>query len=140
MGKHRPWRKPRAPNKLKSTESIQELFDGYLKPFLDHYTLHHEQRRMKEGAEAFFSVASRPVTWCKSREAFKMPGTMWVDTSHPTALIDGVGRRYVKPESELIVRLDEQRPDHNEIEFDEQVFVLTDAEFFTIRDHLRIRA
>lgn len=138
--KKQKFRKKRAPNKLPGTSALIHLYQKIVRPFLNRYTLHEEQRELKEGIEGFFGLPQRRVVWCEVIEPFTMPGVMWITPSHPLKLIGGTGRRYAKRGDDFVLRLDEHRPDHNEIEFDEQVFVLTDAELDAISHKYKPRA
>lgn len=134
-------RKKRAPNKIKDTPALTALYDYFVKPFLRDYHLHLEQFETQEGYEAFFSVNERATLWCICHTSFTMPGDSWLDTSHPYNVVKGVpGRRYVKPGDGVVVRLDKRLPDRNEVEFDEQVFVLTRAQLAHINQYMRIKA
>lgn len=139
MGKSKLPRKPRAPNKIRHTDSLVLLYQKIVRPFLDMVYLHPEQRELKEGVETFFSVTSRPITWAHATESFTLPGPMWRDQSHPFNLLPGTGRRYVKAGDGVCVRQDANK-NTVEIEFEEQVFVLTEAQFAVIKEKLKPRA
>jgi hypothetical protein len=133
-------RKRRAPNKIKETNAGNTLYRFFIRPFLDRFSLLEEQLEFKEGMEAFFGYPGRRLAWCKAKEGFTLPGLMWADPSIPHKLIPGTGRRYVPKGAGVIVRLEEGRKDYNEIEFDEQVFVLTDAHLAIVNPYLEIVA
>ncbi len=133
-------RPPNAPSKVGSTPALKDLYISFLKPFLSQYYIHEEQTLMAEGVEGFFSVKSRPISWCKAKRSFTMPGYMWRSPSRPFDFIEGVGRRYVKPGSSVVIRSDANLPDKHDVEFDEQVFVLSDAELSVVKEYLEVLA
>lgn len=127
----------RSPNKLKPTDALQSFYHNFLKPFLGEFKLHEGQKQFEEGVEAFFNVEARPILWCRATSAFRMPGKMWRTPSEPYTLVEGVGRRQVTVGSAVVVRLDAAMPARVDVEFDDQVFVLTHAELAVIQTKLK---
>lgn len=127
----------RGPNRLYSTPAAIALYRGFVRPFMDAFTFSDiERTRWIEGIEKFFNIDSRRIVWCRAKESFYIPGPMWATTSQPYNKIPGVGRRYVNVGAALYVRQDTERPDFNEVEFDNQVFVLTDAQLRVVEEKL----
>lgn len=130
-------KRKRGPNRLKETEAFKLFYSGVLQPFFRRYTLNDEQSYLRDGVEAFFNTQTRSTLWCAAVESFTLPGLMWSDPSHPFHLVQGVGRRYVKKGDGFVLRQDSELPDRNEIEFEEQVFVLTEAELNAIKSKFK---
>ena len=138
MGKiPKPEKRVRAHRRLGATVAGRGIYKLFVKPFLNQYTLHHGQNSFKEGLEAFFNVNSRPIIWCRAQEAFKMPGEMWASSSQPYKKVIGTGDRLVHRGSVVVVRRDLTVKDKNEIEYKDQVFVLTDAQYEVIKEKLK---
>jgi hypothetical protein len=133
----KPNERKRAHRRIRGTVASRGIFKLFVKPFLKHFALPEEHSAWKQGIEAFFNVNERPIMWCKATETFKLPGEMWVNQSQPTKRIAGTGNRIVTRGAPLVVRLDLTVSNKNEIEFREQVFVLTDAEYNAIKDKLK---
>lgn len=88
----------------------------------------------KKMVDAFFLVETRDVHWCRAIEQFMIPGLMWESLSRPSRLIPGTGRRHVLPGHKFILRTDDTMPERNEIEYMDQVFVLSEAQLMAIRE------
>ncbi len=130
----------RSPNKIKPSRATHGFWKFFLKPFTEAYNYSVNHSSEVEGYEAFFNVNKRRVTYCKARVAFKMPGRLWRTQSTPFVCIEGTGRRYVKRDEAFVLRIDVERPEQVEIEFDEQVFVLTPAQYDAISEYVRLIA
>ncbi len=133
----KPGQRKRAHRRLGATVAGRGIYKLFVKPFLDAYNLKEHQTSFKEGIEAFFNVEQRPIMWCKALEAFKIPGEMWASPSEPYKKIVGTGDRLVHRGGVVVVRQDLTVKDKNEIEFKDQVFVLTDAQFAVIKEKLK---
>lgn len=127
----------RGPNKLYSTEAARALYALFVKPFFNAFTLRPDQDYWREGLEHFFSIHTRKIVWYRAEQSFYMPGSMWASLSHPYVTVQGTGSRYVAQGKGLWVRTDEAMPDRNEVEFEDQVFVLTNAELQVIKEKLK---
>lgn len=136
----KPGQRVRRHRRIGQTTSSKALYQWFVKPFLKEYTLPADASHWKEGLLAFFNVDRRPIVWARAKEAFKMPGQMWSSQSQPYKLVEGTGDRVVYRGAPLIVRRDLTAPDRNEIEFREQVFVLTEAQYNVIREKLEVIA
>jgi hypothetical protein len=129
----------RAPNKIGATVALKQLYDKFFKPFMRHFDPKNDWDVLTEGAEAFFGLPYRRIAWCKATEAFKLPGGVWASQSEPHKVYQGAGRRHVRKGDSLVIRRD-MKLKKNEVEFDEQVFVLTDAELAFIEEKIAIIA
>jgi hypothetical protein len=130
-------RKPRTPNRFKYEAAIKRIFDLFVCKFLQQVTLQEEESRVKQGIRAFFAADVRIVSFCKATEAFKMPGRTWRSLEEPNVHVAGVGRRHVPKGAALTVRLDERMPDRCEVEWDAQVFVMSQAEWLMVKEKLK---
>jgi len=137
MGKiPKPDKRQRAHRRIGSTVASRGIYKLFVKPFIEAMHFNEEQSKFKEGIDAFFSVNDRPITWCKAIETFKLPGDMWATQSQPYKHIKGTGNRIVTKGAALILRQD-LRNERHEIEFKDQSFVLTNAEFEVIKDKIK---
>lgn len=132
----KPHERKRAHRKMGPTLATRGIYKLFIKPFLNNYTL-VEGQTFKDGIDAFFNVSQRPVLWCRALDAFKIPGVMWESSSQPYRRIDGTGNRMVAKGDSFILRQDLTVADKHEIEFKEQHFVLTDAQYEVIKDKIK---
>jgi hypothetical protein len=130
----------RSPNKIKPTEVTATFWRYFLKPFAEAYNYAQGQEERVEGYAAFFGASHVRVAYGRARQPFKMPGTQWAETSGPKRFIDGTGRRHVKVGDVFVLRFDAKYPDRCEIEFDEQVFVLNEAQYDAIAEYIKLEA
>lgn len=133
MGRPKGYRRP-----LEETPDGILFFKLFLKPFLSELTLGDEQTNAVEGIEAFFSATTRKVMYVKASESFTIPGPMWASLEQPTRLVPGTGRRYMAKGQYGVLRMDKTMPERSEIEFEEQVFVLTRAHLSYILEKLTV--
>lgn len=130
----------RGPDKLYETPASVALWQRFVRPFLESFTMLSHERLFEDGPAYFFNVDGRRIQWCKCVTQFKMPGAMWLSESEPFFTIEGTGKRDVRPGAALIVRTDGALPDRNEIEYADQIFVLTDAELAFVHEKLKVLA
>ncbi len=120
----------RAP--YKETEEGLRIHELFLKPFCREHTLEEGQTNAVEGIEAFFNVHTRRVYYVRANKSFTIPGGMWASLEQPTRIVPGVGRRYMAAAQTGVLRVDKTMPDRSELEFEDQVFVLTSAHLYHI--------
>ena len=133
-------KRDRGPNRLYETEAGKLIYKMFVRKFIDHFTLNEAQTIFSHGVPSFFGVAQRSIVWYRSKERFTLPGSMWSRPESPYHLVDGTGRRLVIEGQALIIRTDERTPDRNEVELDEQVFVLTEAQLNFVLEKLEVIA
>lgn len=132
----RPRKSNRKSPRLEATPALKDIYNFFVKPFERAYCSQWHENTFSETVEAFFNTQSRNLSFCKASMSFTMPGGMWRAENRPYELIRGTGRRHIKTGDALVVRTDEATPNRCELEFDEQIFVLTKAEFDVIKTKL----
>lgn len=125
-------------NKVGVTDSGNKIYQWFIKPFLKGFTLTEDELEGEKGIEAFFDIENRKVVFCKATRSFTIPGPMWASPSQPYKLVPGVGRRYVTKGQGFVLRMDRATPDRSEVEFEEQVFVLSRAQLAAIQDFIKV--
>ncbi len=128
------------PNKVKSTAAIRFLWQHFVKVFLSMYTMPPDEKSHEGGVEAFFGLPDRRVAFCRAAESFTIPGPMWESLDQPYILIPGVGKRAVPKNAGFVLRVDKAMPNRSELEFEDQVFVLSRAQLSAIKDKIRVIA
>ena len=126
----------RSPNKVKPTEETRAFFRYFLRPFVEALTYSTNEQESIQGYERFFHFDSRRVHYAKAERSFTMPGALWADEGQPFTRVLGTGRRRVERGDLLLVRVDATTPDRCEVEFDNQVFVLTEPQYDVVAEHL----
>ncbi len=127
-------------NKVGSTIAIRKIWRFFVRRFLAEYTLPPDEKSHEGGVEAFFNLPNRRVAFCRASEAFTIPGPKWASDEQPYLLIPGVGKRAVPKGAGFVLRVDKAMPERNEIEFEDQVFVMSLAQLMAIKDRIKVIA
>ncbi len=89
-----------------------------------------EDQVLKAKLDVWFDAKNRDVILYKAVKPFKIIGPRWHSLSTPDKLmVEGDGRRDVKPGELVWVRLDARVPYMVEIEYDDQMFKVRDFEY-----------
>ena len=115
------------------TEDIVEITEKMLGPIMDHLGLYKNPKTFMSFLSLFFNEHIRDVYFGKCQYKFTLPSKAWVEA--PGRLI------YVPPEERkvavgtpLVVRVDHNpKNPFTEIEHNDRVFVLTNAQWKVIR-------
>lgn len=92
------------------------------------------QSFFKTAVESFFLVDERDVRICRAKLPFNIPGPRWESLSNPSRLIPGDGVRHVPVGATFVLRTDIDMPERSELEFKDQVFVLSGAQLNALRE------
>lgn len=119
-------------------KEIKLIYRKFIEPLIPHIKIGDNESSIKAAIHAFFQPATRRVFFGKAKAKFRIPGSRW--GSGPMELIPGVGRRITAPGDPMIVRLDSTMYDRIEIEYKEQIFVMKNAEWKSIEEHIEVIA
>jgi hypothetical protein len=151
----RPRNKPRKYARIKTrivgvfgaNPYIQKIYEWFIRPLamtVEHsnYSGEEEEIKLPERIRVVFGTGMREVFFCRANCAFRLPGGVWRNLSTPSDIVYGdvMTRRLVRKGDPLVYRRDSRTPERCEVEFSEQVFVMTEAEFNVVREKLEILA
>lgn len=130
-------KRTRKPRIIGTTPASDMLYRLFIRPFTEQYTVAAADSRIKTALHAFFGIHYRSIFWCRALADFTIPGKKWESESRPYKHISGEGNRKVRRGNAIIVREDIRTPDVYEIEFRDQMFVLTKSQFKSIEDYIK---
>lgn len=124
------------PRRTIYTDAIKTIYQKFIKPFIQSYTVTDEQS-LEYALGAFFNASVRTCYVARATKDFKLPGKCWGEV--PDQLVYGIGDRLVIKGDYLWVRTDESYPErYAEIEFKDNVYVMFRPQFNMLQPHLEI--
>lgn len=130
--KHANRKRVRRHRRVDYTDAIKQIYRGFIKPFALRWAGERWQSRsITTAASYFFNAPVRSVDWCVAKHAFKMPGAL----KNSRQRVD----RHIKKGDPVIVRRDERTPDVVEVTLGEDtILILTNPQYVSIKDHLKV--
>lgn len=128
-------RKKRRPSTVPYTDAIKTIKNWFIEPFIRGLEMDRYSMDWETGVRHFFSSETREIGIYRAMEPLQMPGKR--QTEVPAFYVVGEGRRQVKIGQTLLARIDEQMPDRVDVEYDEQVFLLSAAEWQFVSEKLK---
>ncbi len=125
---------------LGKTEPMEMFYKFYLKPFIKSLTFTEEQSPIRVGLELFFGINERSIQWCKVIDGFHMPGETWASSSAPFTRYNPSSGRYVAKGKYVLIRRDTREPLKAEVEFNNNVYVLTAAQLELVLEKVKVVA
>lgn len=122
------------------TEPMEMFYRHYLKPFIKSLTFTEEQSPVHVGLELFFGINERSIQWCRVMDGFHMPGYTWASASAPFSRYNPSSGRYVAKGKYVLIRRDVREPLKAEVEFNNNVYVLTPAQLELVLEKVRVIA
>jgi hypothetical protein len=117
-------------------KEIKSIYRKFIEPLIPHINVGDNESSIRKAIHTFFQPDTRRVYFGKAKAKFRIPGKKW--GFGPMELVPGVGRRHTAVGDPMIVRLDETMPLRVEIEYKEQIFVMTRPEYDSIEEHIEV--
>jgi hypothetical protein len=116
--------------RVPATPALRAVYDYFIKPLQRHISAGASSSIFTESIYTFFNAHFREVRFCKALVTFELPGKLVTAAPKVT--------RQVRRGDPLIVRRDVRTPDYNEVEFKDQQYILSAAQWRVVESRLEL--
>lgn len=120
----------RKPRSVPVSDELRKIALWFIKPIVRYVNIEEVDNVLEKATGIFFNVDTRTVYFARALHKFRMPGRL---EGHSSKI-----NREVSTGAPLIVRIDETRPDRNEIVYRDQLFVLSQTQYSLIQERLEV--
>lgn len=119
---------------LARSEGLRRFYERIIAPMVRGLAVDPtEQEWARAKLAVWFDAPNRDIVSYKALYPFKIIGPAWETASTPLKLrVDGAGDRHVAAGDYIWVRMDARKPTELEVEFKDQVFVVSPLFFDTV--------